>query len=154
LDSIYGIKLSAYPFLICESVAKKHIESKYPSGLILDYTLFIMKDIETYEDCILLIRKFYDKLLVDDQISHFFIHLDLEEHIPRVADFWAFLLIDKPGYSNNMMTAHAKLELNENDFNRWLALFHQTIHELFSGEKANLAIERSKLIAWTMKSKM
>jgi hemoglobin len=113
-----------------------------------------MKDIETYDDCLVMIRKFYDKLLVDEQISHFFIHLDLDEHIPNVADFWAFILIDKPGYSNNMMTAHSKLSLSENDFQRWLELFHQTINEQFKGEKANLAIERSKLIAWTMKSKM
>ena len=70
-------------------------------------------DITTYEDCLLLIRKFYDKLPTDDTIAHFFVDLDLEEHIPRVADFWAFLLIDKPGYNNNMMTAHAKLELKE-----------------------------------------
>lgn len=113
-----------------------------------------MKDIGTYEDCLLLIRKFYDKLLDDDRISHFFIHLDLDEHIPKVADFWAFILIDKPGYSNNMMTAHSKLPLAEEDFERWLELFHKTINELFNGEKANLAIERSRLIAWTMKSKM
>jgi hemoglobin len=113
-----------------------------------------MKDIETYEDCLLLIRKFYDKLLADEQISHFFIQLNLEEHIPKVADFWAFILVDRPGYSNNMMTAHAKLTLTEKDFERWLELFHWTIDELFEGEKANLAKERSKLIAWTMKSKM
>jgi hemoglobin len=114
----------------------------------------MMKDIETYEDCILLIRKFYDKLLVDKDISHFFVDLDLVEHIPKVADFWAFILIDQPGYSNNMMSAHASLKLKENDFARWLELFHQTINEFFVGEKANLAIERSKLIAWTMKTKM
>jgi hemoglobin len=111
-------------------------------------------DITTYEDCLLLIRKFYDKLLTDDTIAHFFVDLDLEEHIPRVADFWAFLLIDKPGYNNNMMTAHAKLELKEKDFERWLALFHETINEHFAGEKAELAIQRSTLIAWTMRSKM
>lgn len=113
-----------------------------------------MKDIETYDDCLLLIRKFYDKLLVDEQISHFFIQLNLEEHIPKVADFWAFILIDKPGYSNNMITAHAKLALTEKDLERWLELFHRTIKEYFSGEKADLATERSKLIAWTMTSKI
>jgi hemoglobin len=111
-------------------------------------------DITTYEDCLLLIRKFYDKLLTDDTIAHFFVGLDLEEHIPRVAYFWAFLLIDKPGYNNNMMTAHAKLELKEKDFERWLALFHATINEHFAGEKAELAKQRSTLIAWTMRSKM
>lgn len=113
-----------------------------------------MVDIKTYEDCILLIEKFYDKLLIDPTISHYFVELDLSTHIPRVADFWAFILVDKAGYSNNMMAAHAKLPLTEDDFRKWLALFHETIEENFAGEKANLAIERSKLIAWTMSSKM
>jgi hemoglobin len=111
-------------------------------------------DITTYEDCLLLIQKFYDKLLIDDRIGHFFTDLDLKDHIPKVADFWAFILIDRPGYSNNMMTAHARLDLKEKDFERWLSLFHETINEYFEGEKANLAIERSKLIAWTMKTKL
>lgn len=113
-----------------------------------------MRDIETYEDCIFLIEEFYKKLLKDDLIAHFFADLDLTKHIPKVADFWAFVLIDKPGYANNMMTAHARLDLKEPDFQRWLELFHKTIQENFAGEKADLAIERSKLIAWTMKTKM
>jgi hemoglobin len=113
-----------------------------------------MKDIETYGDCLFLIQEFYRKLLNDKQIGHFFEDLDLSTHIPNVADFWAFVLIDKPGYANNMMTAHARLDLKEPDFTRWLELFHATINENFSGEKADLAIERSRLIAWTMRSKM
>jgi hemoglobin len=113
-----------------------------------------MRDIETYEDCLLLIRAFYEKLLTDTQIGHFFQTLDLTSHIPRVSDFWAFVLIDKAGYTNNMMTAHAQLVLTEKDFEQWLSLFHATIDELFAGEKANLAKERSRLIAWTMRSKI
>lgn len=113
-----------------------------------------MKDIETFEECHFLIERFYDKLLTDERIGHYFQSLDLSKHIPQVADFWAFILIDKTGYTGNMMDAHARLPLKETDFDRWLALFHETVHELFSGEKANLAIERSSLIAWTMKSKL
>jgi hemoglobin len=113
-----------------------------------------MKDIETYEDCLVLITKFYDKLMFDEEIGHFFQQVNLSHHIPKVTDFWAFILIDKQGYSNNMMAAHAKLDLHESDFKRWLHLFHETIGEHFHGEKANLAIERSKLVAWTMTSKL
>jgi hemoglobin len=113
-----------------------------------------MKDISTYEDCLLLVEKFYDKLLIDSEISHYFIHLDLTVHIPRVADFWAFILVDKAGYSGNMMAAHAKLPLKESDFKQWLNLFQETVVENFEGEKAQLALERSKLIAWTMTSKI
>jgi hemoglobin len=113
-----------------------------------------MKDIESYEDILLLIRRFYDKLLVDDQISHFFTTLDLEKHIPNVADFWSFILIDKIGYTNNMMNAHAHLHLQKDDYNRWLKLFHETVKEHFAGSKADLAVERSSLIALTMEHKL
>lgn len=113
-----------------------------------------MRDIKTYDDCLLLITKFYDKLMVDEEIGHFFQQIDLSLHIPKVTDFWALILIDHPGYTNNMMGAHAKLDLQEADFKRWLYLFHETTTEHFQGEKANLAIERSKLIAWTMTAKL
>jgi hemoglobin len=112
------------------------------------------KDIESYDDCLQLISWFYEKLLKDELISHYFKPLNLESHIPKVADFWAFVLIDKPGYSNNMINAHARLALQEKDFDRWLLLFRETIKEHFDGEKVNLAIERSQLIAWTMRSKL
>ncbi|MEN9399856.1 MAG: hypothetical protein RL632_957 [Bacteroidota bacterium] len=113
-----------------------------------------MKDIETYEECHFLIERFYDKLLTDEHIGHYFQHLDLSKHIPRVTEFWAFILIDKTGYTGNMMDAHARLPLTGDDFDHWLALFHETVHKHFSGEKANLAVERSSLIAWTMRSKL
>ena len=113
-----------------------------------------MKDIETYDEVLFLVERFYVKLIKDPQIGHFFQSLDLSIHIPRVADFWAFILIDRPGYSGNMMDAHAKLPLQEADFDRWLLLFHETIYEYFVGEKATLAKDRSTLIAWTMRSKL
>ncbi|MFN5910892.1 MAG: group III truncated hemoglobin [Bacteroidota bacterium] len=113
-----------------------------------------MRDISSYEDLLVLIRKFYDKLLADEQIGHFFTALDLNVHIPKVADFWAFILLDQTGYRNNMMSAHAHLNLNKADFTQWLLLFHATIRENHSGEKAELAIERSQMIALTMESKL
>jgi hemoglobin len=112
-----------------------------------------MNDIETFENIRFLIKRFYDKLLLDAQIGHFFQSLDLDTHLPRVADFWAFILIDQPGYTGNMMLAHAHLDLSEKDFEQWLYLFHETIDGYFKGPKANLAKERSSLIAWTMKAK-
>ncbi len=112
-----------------------------------------MKDIETYTEIEDFVKKFYKKLLLDAQIGHFFQELNLESHLPQVADFWAFILIDQAGYSGNMMTAHSKLDLSKSDFEQWLKLFHETIRENFEGTKASLAIERSTLIALTLKPK-
>ncbi|AEA42083.1 group III truncated hemoglobin [Fluviicola taffensis] len=112
-----------------------------------------MKEIETKQDLVLLIDVFYQKLVQDEVVSHFFKHLDLEEHLPRVVQFWSFILLDEAGYSANMMEKHAKLDLNQESFERWLKLFHETIDQFFVGEKADLAKQRSTLIGWTMKTK-
>lgn len=112
-----------------------------------------MKEIESKEDVELLIETFYQKLIGDELVSHFFSGLNLPEHLPRVVQFWSFILLDEAGYSANMMEKHARLDLNEESFDRWLKLFHETVDQFFTGEKADLAKQRSTLIAWTMKTK-
>jgi hemoglobin len=112
-----------------------------------------MKAIESKEDVELLIETFYQKLVKDELVSHFFSKLDLKEHLPRVVQFWSFILLDEVGYSANMMEKHAKLDLNEASFDRWLKLFHETVDQFFVGEKADLAKQRATLIGWTMKTK-
>jgi hemoglobin len=112
-----------------------------------------MKEIETNEDVALLVDTFYQKLVKDELVSHFFNHLNLDEHLPRVVQFWSFILLDEAGYSANMMEKHAKLDLNEESFERWLNLFHETVDQFFNGEKAELAKQRSTLVTWTMKTK-
>lgn len=112
-----------------------------------------MKAIESKQDVELLIDTFYQKLVKDELVSHFFTKLDLEKHLPRVVQFWSFILLDEAGYSANMMEKHARLDLDETAFDRWLKLFHETIDEFFTGEKAELAKQRATLIAWTMKTK-
>ncbi|MDF3025712.1 MAG: hypothetical protein K0S23_19 [Fluviicola sp.] len=112
-----------------------------------------MKEIESKEDVALLVETFYQKLVNDELVSHFFSQLDLKEHLPRVIQFWSFILLDEAGYSANMMEKHARLDLNEESFDRWLKLFHETVDQFFTGEKAELAKQRSTLIAWTMKTK-
>jgi hemoglobin len=112
-----------------------------------------MKEIESKQDVELLVKTFYQKLVKDALVSHFFSQLDLDEHLPRVVQFWSFILLDEAGYSANMMEKHARLDLDEASFDRWLKLFHETIDEFFVGERAELAKQRSTLIAWTMKTK-
>lgn len=112
-----------------------------------------MKEIESKEDVKLLVETFYQKLVKDELVSHFFSKLDLKEHLPRVVQFWSFILLDEEGYTANMMEKHAKLDLNEASFDRWLKLFHETVDQFFVGEKADLAKQRSTLIGWTMKTK-
>ena len=119
------------------------------------------KDISNRADIDFLITSFYEKLMVDDLISHFFtdvVKIDLASHIPVIADFWENILLDAMVYKRNAMTPHLamaeKSHIEHAHFERWLALFHQTIDANFEGEKANLAIERSKSIALLMEHKV
>jgi len=106
---------------------------------------------------------FYDRMMVDPVIGYIFTHyakLDLQSHIPIIADFWETVLFQKPVYKRGpkAMEVHfelsRKVQLRKQHFTRWLYLFHQTIDELFSGTNAALAKERSVSIANLMKNRM
>ena len=92
------------------------------------------KDIQTKEDIGYLVDVFYDRVLKDEKIAHFFAHLNFEKHKPKMVQFWSFVLLDEPGYTTNVFDKHANLHANSADFNEWVSLFHATVNELFEGE--------------------
>jgi hemoglobin len=63
-------------------------------------------------------------------------------------------LLDEPGYTTNVVEKHLNMPLEPIHFQRWLALFNETIDELFEGEKVELAKQRAAVIAWTIESKV
>ncbi len=112
-----------------------------------------MKDISTVEDIEKLVDKFYDKLMKDAATREKFEHLDLKVHLPKIVDFWAFILLDKAGYVSNVFEKHKHLNLEPIHFEHWLSLWNQTVGELFEGQKADLANQRAALLAFTFQSK-
>jgi hemoglobin len=46
------------------------------------------------------------------------------------------------------------MPLQKQHFDRWLALFNETIDELFQGDLAQQAKQRAAVIGWTINSKM
>lgn len=112
------------------------------------------RDIASEEDIRLLVDRFYDAVLRDDILSPFFSQIDFAHHKPKMADFWAFVLLDKPGYTTNIFDKHAHMPLTSPALIRWAELFEKTIRVHFSGEKTDQAILRAKTIAWTFKEKM
>jgi hemoglobin len=47
-----------------------------------------------------------------------------------------------------------QMPLQKAHFDRWQALFNQTIDELFEGELAQQAKQRAAVIGWTINAKM
>ena len=120
-----------------------------------------MKDIETRADLELLLKEFYTKLLHDESIGYIFTDvamIDLEHHLPILADFWEQTLFHTGGYRNNTMQVHldlnAKEKLTAQHFDTWLNHFYNTIDLLFKGANAEKAKTRALSIATIMKIKL
>ena len=113
-----------------------------------------LHDIETYDDVELLVSKFYDKLLEDSITKGVFQHLNIETHLPKIVDFWAFILLDKPGYTGNVFDKHLPLNLKPIHFEQWIIHWEFIVNKLFKGPKSELAINRAKLLSYTFQSKL
>lgn len=119
------------------------------------------KDIETRADIELLLNDFYEKVFKDDLIGRFFtevVPLNLETHLPVIADFWESVLLDGKGYRKNVMEIHrdisSKSKIEKDHFDRWVQLFTETVDNLFEGPKAMLAKQRAASIATMMNIKI
>jgi len=116
-----------------------------------------MKDIESRDDIILLVDKFYKQVLADELIGVFFnevVKLNVDTHIPILYDFWATILIGEKSYKANAMLKHIQLNqkkaIKPKHFERWIGLWEKTVSENFVGEKAQLALQRAKQIGELM----
>lgn len=104
-----------------------------------------LADIADRDDVERLVRAFYEKALVDAEIGYLFeiAQLDLEAHLPIMVGFWQTMLLGVRAYHRNAFAVHAELHAKEPltaaHFDRWLALWAQTVDELFAGERAELA---------------
>jgi hemoglobin len=119
------------------------------------------KQIEGLADVQFLVRTFYDKVLHDDTLSHYFAYVKenhWEAHLAIIDSFWNNMLFYTGGYDRNPLAIHKTLhffkQLKATDFNRWLQLFNETVDQFFTGEKAELAKQRALSIATIMRVKV
>ena len=113
-----------------------------------------MNDITNRRDIHLLVDLFYTKVLKDELIGGFFTHLNFKDHLPKMIEFWSFVLLDQPGYQTNVVGKHLQMKIEQQHMDRWIALFKATLEENFEGEKANTALQRAEWIAWTILHKI
>ncbi|MBL7724605.1 MAG: group III truncated hemoglobin [Chitinophagaceae bacterium] len=118
------------------------------------------KDIAGREDLLILVTRFYEKLLADASISYIFTDvakIDLSHHLPVLVDFWDSILFQSDTYHKNAMQPHLDLHrqspLQKHHFETWLRYFKESIDELFEGKIAFLAKERATSIAMVMQIK-
>ena len=120
------------------------------------------KPIENRDDLRQLITTFYDFLLTDAVIGHFFeaFHDDqiLENHIVTLIDFWDNLLFYSGTYTKNAMQPHLALNnripMKKIHFDRWITLFNKAVDKHFTGAIAHAAKTRAHSIATVMQIKV
>ena len=95
-------------------------------------------------------NSFYDKVRKDGLIGPIFTdvaQVDWDEHLPKLQNFWADLLLGESTYRGYPFPPHTKLNLQPAHFHQWLRLFTETVDEHFVGLKAEEAKSRALRIA-------
>lgn len=113
-------------------------------------------DISTLEDIQVLVNTFYDKVRKDDLIGGIFagIITDWEPHLQKMYRFWQSILLGENTYNGRPFPPHAQMRLQQQHFDRWLKLWHETLDDKFSGPVADEAKMRAKNIANIFVSKI
>ncbi|MFZ4796260.1 MAG: group III truncated hemoglobin [Bacteroidia bacterium] len=113
-----------------------------------------MNDIISETAIDFLVEEFYTKIQKNEVLAPFFINTNWEHHLPRMKQFWCFILLDKPGFKGNIYDAHSNKQIKSPHFDVWLQLFCETVNENFEGAIAAKAIEKAKelsmLFSWKL----
>lgn len=103
-------------------------------------------DIASRDDIARLVTLFYERAFDDPIIGYVFtdvVHMDLEQHMPIMCDFWEKVLFQRGVYGRDAFTVHARIHemepLTRQHFQAWEDLWHETVDDLFAGDRANLA---------------
>jgi hemoglobin len=101
-----------------------------------------------------LVVGFYRELVFDDVLAPVFeevAEVDWAVHIPKLIDFWCRVLLDQPGYDGFLLGAHRKVHdrqpFEAQHFERWYALWVETIEERWEGPLAETAKRHAAKVA-------
>ena len=122
----------------------------FSNTIIFTLTTQEKKDILSIEDIKLLVDTFYDKVRKDQLIGPIFderIQDRWPQHLAKMYTFWQTVLLGEHTYYGSPFPPHAQLPVEKEHFETWLALFSQTLDELFTGEIAKEAMWRANKMA-------
>jgi hemoglobin len=114
-------------------------------------------DITSRDAIVRLVDAFYARVRGDDLLGPIFddvARVDWGAHLLKMYDFWETVLFGAGTFRGNPLAVHSalaqKTPLTSREFDRWVALFHATVAELFEGPVADDARLRATRIAFTM----
>ncbi|WP_299364609.1 group III truncated hemoglobin [uncultured Paracoccus sp.] len=96
-----------------------------------------------------LVHRFYEKVRADTVLGPIFAARieDWGPHLERMVRFWSSVALMTGRYHGAPVPKHADLPVSWEHFERWLALFGETAHEVCPPEGAAHVIERAERIA-------
>ncbi len=119
-----------------------------------------MSDIQSRGDIEMVLKEFYGTVFQDELIGRFFtevVPLDLQTHLPLIADFWESIVFGGQ-YSRNVMEVHRHIHrlspIQKEHLDRWVDIFTATIDRHFEGDKATLMKQRARSVATLMEIKL
>ncbi len=107
------------------------------------------RELSSRQDIEEVVSKFYEKVRLDPLIGPVFneqARVDWNSHLPKIYDFWDSLLFGKSSYMGRPFPPHMELNLKIEHFQRWLALFFETIDSHAEGAKAEEIKARALMI--------
>ena len=99
-----------------------------------------------------LVRTFYGAVRQDELIGPVFAAriTDWEPHLQRMCGFWSSVALMSGRYHGQPMEKHLPLPVDAQHFDRWLALFERTAHEVCPPAAAGHFIDRARRIAQSL----
>ena len=122
----------------------------------------MQKQLSGREDIYRVLSDFYDALLLDDTMRHFFKKFNdpkaREHHLQDLCSFWEQSLFYNGSYDKNVMRihqdVHAKDRIRMVHIDRWLELFRESVDSSFEGTHAERMKNKALSIATVMRLKM
>lgn len=108
------------------------------------------QDIADLDDIKLLVDTFYTKVRKDELLADIFndrIQDRWPQHLEKMYSFWQTLLLEDHTYFGGPFPPHATLPIHKEHFDRWLALFFETLDAYWVGPIANEARWRANRMA-------
>jgi len=116
-----------------------------------------VKEILSLEDIKLLVDTFYGKVRSNPLIGPIFNERIQDRwpiHLEKMYSFWQTVLLEEYTYNGRPFPPHATMPIGHEHFEQWLALFAETVDELFTGDKADEAKWRAGKMAELFESKL
>lgn len=116
------------------------------------------RDVATRNDVGVLVYRFYRHAIPDPLLGPVFerFGVDWPSHLPKLVTYWEHVLLDRPGMATNTVGAHGGVQniapFGPAHIDRWVALWEQTIDDLYVGPVAELAKKRARQVGRALRA--